>query len=209
MATDTAILEKRWQDYLDMYLPTEKAVARSALAGIVPQHAADMAGTQAGIAFNKNLAIGNRELASYGIKPATGTDLDATTELIRRAAIVGASNNARSAARGTNLTRLAQVAAVGEGIPAQSAATLTNVDAALENMKFGQIAGQQAIANAITGMGMNAMGSMGNSATPSQTGGGTFTTLNPQLQTQASPYWNASYYNNPMGTYGSPAIRWE
>lgn len=112
------ILQEQWDFYKEQYLPTEIVVAKQATAAIPVDYLQARTTQDIGKAYDKQQGIAQRTAERYGTTAGTGDDPQ--TQMIRRAAEIGARNLIKSGSKDTELARMNAMAQLGQGIPAQA-----------------------------------------------------------------------------------------
>lgn len=125
------ITKDQYDFYRDYYRPVEQRVTTDALGGIDPNYAATRAGIDVQQASARGTDIMERNLSRLGVDASSQRFQEtlADMQIAQAAAEAGARTKARGSAIRQNIQRRFDVAALGRGIPSQSAAGMASIAA--------------------------------------------------------------------------------
>jgi len=114
--------DAQWQDYLDIFRPAERQMARDAMEAGTPAEQEAAAGRAAGSVsqqFDVAKENANRQAMAYGINPASARfeEVGRSTDIAQAAAVAGASNQAREAEKNRGIALRSGVAQFGRNMP--------------------------------------------------------------------------------------------
>ena len=185
------MLQDQWDFYKSTYLKGEQALARQALAPMPVAYEQAMASQDLSQSFAKQQGIATRTAARYGAPAPTTTDTG--SEMIRRAAEIGARNTLQGSAQDRQLSRMNAVMELGMNMAPQ--AISSNISAS--GMQSGLDAAQSAARTSLVNTGLNVAGG----AIASGTGGSM-----PSVWTSGKNLFkamNASSAIDPYASYAS------
>ena len=126
-----AIAQEQWDTYKELYQPLEKNMVAGAMNYDTPERReaeAAAAGADVNASFGRQTGSVARQLASYGVNAdPSGGQFGSTLRILAgqgAAAEAGAKNVARRNVQDTAWARQVQMASVGRGLPAVSAANM-------------------------------------------------------------------------------------
>lgn len=153
IGTQEDILRDQYEFYRQNYRPLEEQVIGEARGGVDPGFMAERAGQDVRQMFETGQAAYGRDLSRLGVDPSAGryTAQLADMRIAQAAAEAGARTRARAGTIKENIARRHDVAALGRGIPMQTAAGMAGVGA-----QYGQAAA--AYGRDVSGMGALALG---------------------------------------------------
>lgn len=143
------ILQEQWDFYKELYLPTETATAKQATAAIPVDYLQARATQDIGQSYDKQQGIAQRTAERYGTTAGTGDDTQ--TQMIRRAAEIGARNLIKSGAKDTELSRMNAMAQLGQGIPAQALSGYSALTGMQGSLGLQKTAAANQLANSVLG----------------------------------------------------------
>lgn len=138
----------QWDRYVKVYGPTEENLVRQANEGVSPEAMAERAAADVDSGFAKTREVGERQMARYGLNPASPAAIAArgNTNIEQSKARALGMNTARLTADDINFNRKATAVGMGKGLPAVASASLSGAAAG-----FGRMADQYANDMAGTG----------------------------------------------------------
>lgn len=147
--TPDELAKEQWEFYKKLYLPTEQALAKQARTAIPVDYLQARATQDIGKTYSKQQGIAQRTAERFGAVAGDGND--AQTQMIRRAAEIGARNLIKSGAKDTELDRMNVVAQLGQGIPATTSSATSALAGFESANKLQQAEAQSQLINALLG----------------------------------------------------------
>jgi hypothetical protein len=149
---------KHWQTY---FKPIEVRVARDAEVGIDPNQRAARASSDVGHSFDQAQGVQQRTMERMGINPNSGRYVSGLRDvaLARAAATAGVMNQARTQADQINWDRRVQAAALGAGMPMQSAQIMDSAAGTIGSAANSYASTQQSAAGLQMGQAQMALNS--------------------------------------------------
>lgn len=196
--TQEALLKDQWNFYKEVFLPLEKEMLKASTLRPDVAHQKQAASQ----AFSNQARIQDastaRGLASYGVDWNDPKFAGAKREisLAQGAAEVDTRNKLQQASRDLPIQRMSQLAMLGQGIPAQTEASLSSaatINAALESQKQGLYG---SYGSAIGSLAGGAAGYYAGQKSPGLNSAGT-----------TPDYWNPNAINYQSRPYSSADVR--